>query len=196
MTNDLSVGLRTPLQEAEQLKYRYGGALASLIKENHIIEVPTVGDRKARKVSQKVLVEILEARIEEILQVVNKKICGSGYRNRINAGMVITGGTALLANIVELADSQALFEHPLHPYSEALLSAVPRTDPDHVKRRITLQGDVPSPANPPSGCKFHPRCRYAQDICKQQPPEWRELQPDHWAACHLAETLQLEGISA
>ncbi len=111
LTNDLSVGLRTPLQEAEQLKYRYGSALSSLIKENHIIEVPTVGDRKARKVAQKVLVEILEARIEEILQVVNKKICGSGYRNRINAGMVITGGTALLANIVELAEQ--IFDMPV-----------------------------------------------------------------------------------
>jgi cell division protein FtsA len=111
LTNDLSVGLRTPLQEAELLKYRYGAALSSLIKENHIIEVPTVGDRKARKVSQKVLVEILEARIEEILQVVNKKLCGSGYRNRINAGMVITGGTAMLANIVELAEQ--IFDMPV-----------------------------------------------------------------------------------
>jgi cell division protein FtsA len=111
LTNDLSVGLRTPLQEAEMLKYRYGSALASLVKENHIIEVPTVGDRKARKVSQKVLVEILEARIEEILQVVNKKLCGSGYRNRINSGMVITGGTALLANVVELAEQ--IFDMPV-----------------------------------------------------------------------------------
>ncbi|CAK8721300.1 Cell division protein FtsA [Candidatus Electronema halotolerans] len=111
LTNDLSVGLRTPLQEAEMLKYRYGSALASLVKDNHILEVPTVGDRKARKVSQKVLVEILEARIEEILQVVNKKLCGSGYRNRINSGMVITGGTALLANIVELAEQ--IFDMPV-----------------------------------------------------------------------------------
>lgn len=111
LTNDLSVGLRTPLQEAEMLKYRYGSALASLVKDNHILEVPTVGDRKARKVSQKVLVEILEARIEEILQVVNKKVCGSGYRNRINSGMVITGGTALLANIVELAEQ--IFDMPV-----------------------------------------------------------------------------------
>ncbi len=111
LTNDLSVGLRTPLQEAEMLKYRYGSALASMVKENHILEVPTVGDRKARKVSQKVLVEILEARIEEILQVVNKKICSSGYRNRINSGMVITGGTALLANIVDLAEQ--IFDMPV-----------------------------------------------------------------------------------
>ena len=111
LTNDLSVGLRTPLQEAEMLKYKYGGAVSSLIKENHIIEVPTVGDRKARKVSQRVMVEILEARMEEILQVVNKKICGSGYRNRINAGMVITGGTALLANVVEMAEQ--VFDMPV-----------------------------------------------------------------------------------
>ena len=104
LTSDLSVGLRTPLQEAEELKYLYGGSLASMIKENHIIEVPTVGDRKPRKVSQRVMVEILEARMEEILQMVNKNISASGYRNRINAGIVLTGGTALLANIVELAE--------------------------------------------------------------------------------------------
>ena len=111
LTNDLSVGLRTPLQEAEMLKYKFGGAVSSMIKENHIIEVPTVGDRKARKVSQRVMVEILEARMEEILQMVNKNICASGYRNRINAGMVITGGTALLANIVEMAEQ--VFDMPV-----------------------------------------------------------------------------------
>jgi len=111
LTNDLSVGLRTPLQEAEMLKYKFGGAVSSMIKENHIIEVPTVGDRKARKVSQRVLVEILEARMEEILQMVNKNICASGYRNRINAGMVITGGTALLANIVDMAEQ--VFDMPV-----------------------------------------------------------------------------------
>ncbi len=111
LTNDLSVGLRTPLQEAEMLKYKFGGAVSSMIKENHIIEVPTVGDRKARKVSQRVMVEILEARMEEILQMVNKNICSSGYRNRINAGMVITGGTALLANIVDMAEQ--IFDMPV-----------------------------------------------------------------------------------
>lgn len=111
LTSDLSVGLRTPLQEAEELKYLYGGALSSMIKENQIIEVPTVGDRKPRKVSQRVMVEILEARMEEILQMVNKNIYGSGYRNRINAGVVITGGTALLANVVEMAEQ--IFDLPV-----------------------------------------------------------------------------------
>jgi cell division protein FtsA len=111
LTSDLSVGLRTPLLEAEELKYLYGGALSSMIKENQIIEVPTVGDRKPRKVSQRVMVEILEARIEEILQMVNKNIYASGYRNRINAGIVITGGTALLANIVEMAEQ--IFDLPV-----------------------------------------------------------------------------------
>jgi cell division protein FtsA len=93
------------------LKYKFGGAVSSMIKDNHIIEVPTVGDRKARKVSQRVMVEILEARMEEILQMVNKNICASGYRNRINAGMVITGGTALLANIVDMAEQ--VFDMPV-----------------------------------------------------------------------------------
>jgi oligopeptide/dipeptide ABC transporter ATP-binding protein len=100
-----------------------------------------------------------------------------------------------LGNIVELADSEELYEHPLHPYSEALLSSVPSTDPDYVKHRIILAGDVPSPANPPSGCKFHPRCRCAQDICQKEDPVWREFSPDHWVACHLAGSLCLSGIT-
>lgn len=99
-----------------------------------------------------------------------------------------------LGNIVELAGGEELYTCPLHPYSEALLSSVPRTDPDHVKQRIVLTGDVPSPANPPSGCKFHPRCRFAQPVCSQEAPAWRELSPDHWVACHLAESLSLSGI--
>jgi cell division protein FtsA len=111
LTSDLSVGLRTPLLEAEDLKYMYGGALASMIKDNLVIEVPTVGDRKPRKVAQRIMVEILEARMEEILEMVYNNICSSGYRNRLNAGLVITGGTALLANIVELAEQ--IFDMPV-----------------------------------------------------------------------------------
>jgi peptide/nickel transport system ATP-binding protein len=96
-----------------------------------------------------------------------------------------------LGGIVELATAEELYENPLHPYTEALLSAVPRTDPDHVSRRI----DVPSPANPPPGCKFHPRCRYARDVCGREVPPWRELSDDHWVACHLADELHLAGIA-
>ena len=99
-----------------------------------------------------------------------------------------------LGVIVELASAEDLYDNPLHPYTEALLSAVPRTDPDHVSQRIVLEGDVPSPANPPSGCKFHPRCRYSQGICETEAPEWRELSDDHWAACHRADELSLAGI--
>jgi peptide/nickel transport system ATP-binding protein len=100
-----------------------------------------------------------------------------------------------LGNIVELASGDELYAAPLHPYTEALLSAVPRTDPDHVSRRIILPGDVPSPANPPPGCKFHPRCRYARDVCQVETPLWRELSEDHWVACHLADELDLAGIA-
>lgn len=116
LTSDLSVGLRTPMLEAEKLKYMYGSALSSMIKENYVVEVPTVGDRKPRKVSQRVMVEILEARMEEILQLVNKEICTSGYRSRMNAGVVITGGTSLLAHTVEMAEQ--IFDMPVrigHP---------------------------------------------------------------------------------
>jgi peptide/nickel transport system ATP-binding protein len=100
-----------------------------------------------------------------------------------------------LGNVVELATAEELYSDPLHPYTEALLSAVPRTDPDHPARRIILAGDVPSPANPPPGCKFHPRCRYAREICQRRIPEWRESRDEHWVACHLAEELKLAGVS-
>jgi peptide/nickel transport system ATP-binding protein len=99
-----------------------------------------------------------------------------------------------LGDLVELARADELYCNPLHPYTEALLSAVPRTDPDAIKQHIVLQGDVPSPANPPPGCKFHPRCRYQQEICQQEVPEWRELGDDHWVACHRAAELNLVGI--
>ncbi len=99
-----------------------------------------------------------------------------------------------LGDIVELAGSEELYASPRHPYTEALLSAVPSADPDLTMKRILLPGDVPSPINPPSGCKFHPRCRYAKDICSAKVPEWREFSPDHWAACHLSEELKLQGM--
>jgi peptide/nickel transport system ATP-binding protein len=99
-----------------------------------------------------------------------------------------------LGNLVELAGAEELYCNPLHPYTEALLSAVPRTDPDYVTQRMILPGDVPSPADPPPGRKFHPRCRYAQEVCKLENPEWCELSHDHWVACHLADELNLAGI--
>jgi peptide/nickel transport system ATP-binding protein len=99
-----------------------------------------------------------------------------------------------LGNMVELAAAKELYTNPMHPYTEALLSAVPRTDPDQVPQRIILPGDVPSPANPPSGCKFHPRCRYVRDICAVDVPVWRDLGDNHWVACHLADELSLAGI--
>ena len=111
LTNDLSVGLRTPLQEAERLKEDYGSAIASMIKPNHVVDVPTVGDREPRKVTQKVLVDILQARIIEILEMVNQELINSGQKNKIYGGVVITGGTALLANLVDLAEQ--IFDLPV-----------------------------------------------------------------------------------
>lgn len=95
-----------------------------------------------------------------------------------------------LGVIVELAEVHELFEHPLHPYTEALLSAVPVPDPvvEMTRTRIILQGDVPSPVNPPSGCRFRTRCPKVMDICAQVQPEWQEAAPKHWVACHLYST--------
>jgi oligopeptide/dipeptide ABC transporter ATP-binding protein len=101
-----------------------------------------------------------------------------------------------LGSIVELAPSEELYVGPRHPYTEALLSAVPSADPDMAMKRILLPGDVPSPSNPPSGCKFHPRCRYAKDICSAQVPEWREVSHDHWTSCHRADEIKLSGMVA
>ena len=93
---------------------------------------------------------------------------------------------------VELAASADLYRAPRHPYSVSLLSAIPVPDPDRKPRRIVLKGDVPSPANPPSGCRFHPRCYMAREICAREDPPLRELSPGHWSACHFAEQVGAE----
>jgi oligopeptide transport system ATP-binding protein len=90
-----------------------------------------------------------------------------------------------LGRIVELATDKALYQNPLHPYSQALLSAVPIPDPEVQKEKILLQGDVPSPMNPPSGCRFHTRCPEAKEICSLQEPTLQDMGGGHWVACHL-----------
>ncbi|NOU74442.1 ATP-binding cassette domain-containing protein [Paenibacillus sp. LMG 31458] len=99
-----------------------------------------------------------------------------------------------LGKIVELAPVDSLFDHPKHPYTEALLSAVPEPDPNYKKDRIILEGEVPNPANPPSGCHFHPRCTYKTDKCIQEEPELQAVGENHYAACHYANQLNLRGV--
>ena len=96
-------------------------------------------------------------------------------------------GVMYLGTLVELAESYELNKHPIHPYTKTLLSAVPVPDPEvsRTRQRIVLQGDIPSPMNPPSGCRFHTRCPYATEKCKEAVPQLKEHAPGHWAACHL-----------
>ena len=95
-----------------------------------------------------------------------------------------------LGKIAELAESDVLYRNPLHPYTQALLSAAPVPDPKRKKNRLVLSGDVPSPIHPPPGCRFHTRCFYAKDVCHQQEPVFREVSKNHFTACHFAETLR------
>jgi peptide/nickel transport system ATP-binding protein len=100
-----------------------------------------------------------------------------------------------VGKLVEMAKTEDLFGNPLHPYTEALMSAVPKPDPRYRAERIILEGDVADPANTPSGCYFHPRCRYAIDVCSQETPQLRELEDDHFVSCHRAEDLDLVGVT-
>jgi len=94
-------------------------------------------------------------------------------------------GVMYLGILVELTTKDELYKHPLHPYTQALLSAIPIPDPTIKRKRIILNGDIPSPSNPPNGCRFHTRCPYTMERCKIEVPEFREVATDHLVACHL-----------
>jgi len=96
-------------------------------------------------------------------------------------------GVMYLGRLIELTDSEKLYEKPLHPYTQALLNAVPIPDPDFKREEIEISGEIPSPSNPPAGCAFHTRCRECMDICKTTRPEFKEIEPNHFVACHLYE---------
>lgn len=99
-----------------------------------------------------------------------------------------------LGRLVELASTELLFNGPLHPYTEALMSAIPAADPDKPMQPVVLEGEIPNPADPPSGCHFHPRCLYADEICRIEVPDWKEYGQGHFAACHFANKLELKGV--
>ena len=103
-------------------------------------------------------------------------------------------GVMYLGRMVEFGTTDQIFGNPKHPYTEALMSAVPVADPNYVLDRIPLQGEIPNPANPPSGCYFHGRCRYCQNKCCEETPEYREIEPGHFVACHYADELKLRGF--
>jgi peptide/nickel transport system ATP-binding protein/oligopeptide transport system ATP-binding protein len=98
-------------------------------------------------------------------------------------------GVMYLGSLVEVSDRQGLYHNPLHPYTQALLSAIPIAKPGRKRQRIMLRGEIPSPINPPSGCRFHTRCPFAADICKREVPPLEQKAPGHWAACHFVESV-------
>ena len=100
-----------------------------------------------------------------------------------------------VGRIVETAPTEELFAAPKHPYTEALLSSVPKPDPRLRSERIVLQGEVADPANTPPGCHFHPRCKYAQTICREKAPIQEEIAPNHFVSCHRAKELTLRGVA-
>lgn len=100
-----------------------------------------------------------------------------------------------VGRLVEVAPTRKLYQKPQHPYTEALLSSIPRPEPARKKRRVAVAGEVPNPANPPSGCYFHPRCPYAQPICSRETPPLRAIAPGQFAACHFSEALDLKGVN-
>ncbi|HEX7588143.1 MAG TPA: ABC transporter ATP-binding protein, partial [Anaerolineae bacterium] len=100
-----------------------------------------------------------------------------------------------VGQIVELATTEELYRAPLHPYTAALMAAVPVADPRIKTGNVELKGEVPSPANPPSGCYFHPRCEFAKEVCRAELPAFREIRPGHFVACHRAEELKLPGVA-
>jgi len=100
-----------------------------------------------------------------------------------------TVGVMYLGSMVEYAETEKIFSKPLHPYTQALFSAIPVPDPDFKMKRIILEGSIPSPANPPSGCKFHTRCLHCMEICKTQAPAWKEVEEGHFCACHLYDSV-------
>lgn len=105
-------------------------------------------------------------------------------------------GVMYLGRMVEYGDTEQIFSHPRHPYTEALLSAVPVADPNYQNERIPLKGEIPNPANPPSGCYFHERCSYCCEQCCKESPAYIEVEPGHYVACHRANELKLRGFES
>ena len=100
-----------------------------------------------------------------------------------------------VGKLVETGETETVYHHPKHPYTEALLSSIPRPDPIHKKQRVPIEGEVPNPSNPPRGCYFHPRCPHAKAVCSEEEPPLKEVEPGHFAACHFSQDLNLRGVN-
>jgi peptide/nickel transport system ATP-binding protein len=142
----------------------------------------------------------IQAQILNLLQDLQKEFCLTYLFIAHDLSVIehISDRVAVMyvGKMVEMAETEDLFLFPKHPYTEALLSAVPVPDPRTKMLRIILPGEVANPANPPSGCYFHPRCVYAQDLCKEKEPSWDEVTPAHFVACHFARELTLKGVDS
>lgn len=174
-------------KEAEQLlleKFKVARVISGLNEENQMEGV----DKTKEIAEKKVELEKAEKKLEELRSKYKNDEAFTKYEayrdNGVDLARLKTQEMRFLGNIVELAESQEMFDHPTHPYTEALLSAIPTTDVDSNREMIPLEGDIPSPVHPPKGCKFHTRCKYCTEICKHITPELVEMRPGHFVACH------------
>jgi oligopeptide/dipeptide ABC transporter ATP-binding protein len=170
---------RYPYELSGGEKQRVGIARAIAVNPKFIVADEPVSalDISVRAQVLNLLEDLQQSRKLTILFVTHDLSVIGHISNRV--------GIMYLGKLVELGPTRAIFKEPQHPYSKALLSAVLSPDPDIKQQRIILKGDVPSPINPPSGCRFHTRCHYATDICRKNEPELLEIRNEHYVACHL-----------
>ena len=172
-----------------------GGQRQRIVIARALATEPTfiVADEPVSALDVSIQAQILNL-LQDLQQEFNLSYIFIGHNLSVVEHIADRVAVMYVGRIIELAETEALYLRPRHPYTEALLSAVPKPDPRLAEEPVLLTGEVANPANPPSGCYFHPRCKYAQAICQQVTPPLQEVAPGHFSACHFARELELQGV--